>query len=207
MKQIFPAFLVLLLILVRNAEAGTHSKRSIRKQKESIHLAPFESAIFKTQEVQWPLVYPEKFKISGRLGVQKVKDGSFAPSFGAAFEMIWEQTLFYGASYEMGIIPAQDSVSGGKTHRFGLNTGIIFQLDEYEKHHLLALIRPGISMVKSDGGNASRFGLGLGIGYEYSINSDYILCPEIVYHKFPSGTSTRPGFSNWSFALRLSFGK
>ena len=207
MQRIFPAFLVLLSILIRNAEAGTGSKHSHRKMKEAIQLAPFESAVFKKQEVQWPLVYPEQFKIAGRLGVQKVKNGSFAPSFGAAFEMIWEQTLFYGAAYEMGIIPAQDSVPGGKTHRFGLNTGIIFQLDEYEKHHLLVLIRPGLSTVKSEGGNASRFGLGLGIGYEYSLNSDYILCPEIVYHKFPNGTATMPGFSNWSFALRLSFGK
>jgi hypothetical protein len=207
MQRIFPAFLVLLSILIRNAEAGTGSKHSHRKMKEAIQLAPFESAVFKKQEVQWPLVYPEQFKIAGRLGVQKVKNGSFAPSFGAAFEMIWEQTLFYGAAYEMGIIPAQDSVPGGKTHRFGLNTGIIFQLDEYEKHHMLVLIRPGLSMVKSEGGNASRFGLGLGIGYEYSLNSDYILCPEIVYYKFPNGTATMPGFSNWSFALRLSFGK
>jgi len=207
MQRIFPAILVLLSILSSNAEAGTGSKHSFRKLKESIQLAPFESAFLKKQEVQWPLVYPEQFKIAGRLGVQKVKDGSFAPSFGAAFEMIWEQTLFYGAAYEMGIIPAQDTVSGGKTHRFGLNTGIIFQLDEYEKHHMLVLIRPGLSMVKSEGGNASRFGLGLGIGYEYSLNSDYILCPEIVYHKFPNGTATMPGFSNWSFALRLSFGK
>ncbi|HOY97540.1 MAG TPA: hypothetical protein PK509_17490 [Catalimonadaceae bacterium] len=207
MPRIFSTVLVTLFVLSWNAEGGTGSKHSFRKVKESIHLAPFESAILKKQDVQWPLVYPEQFKIACRLGVQKVKNGSFAPSFGAAFEMIWEQTLFYGAAYEMGIVPAQDSIPGGKTHRFGLNTGIIFQLDEYEKHHLLALIRPGLSMVKTEGGSASRFGLGLGIGYEYSLNSDYILCPEIVYHKFPGGTATMPGFSSWSFALRLSFGK
>jgi len=207
MERIFSAFLIVYFMLIRCAEAGNGRKLSYPKPKESIFLAPFELMVLKKQEVQWPLVYPEQFKIAGRLGVQKVKNGSFAPSFGAAFEWIWEQTLFYGAAYEMGIVPAQDSIPGGKTHRFGLNTGIIFQLDEYEKHHLLVLIRPGLSMVKSKVGNASRFGLGLGIAYEYSLNSDYILCPEIVYHKFPSGTSTLPGFSNWSFALRLSFGK
>ena len=141
------------------------------------------------------------------MAFQKVQGGSFAPSFGAAFEMIWEQTLFYGLGYEMGFVPKQDSVSGAKLHRFGINTGVIFQLDEYERHHLLALFRPGFSMVRSDAGNATRFGLGLGIGYEYSINSDYIICPEIVYHKYPSGAGTRPGFSNWSFAVRVSFGK
>lgn len=207
MLRFLPAILALFFFLTGNKVEGSRTKKSFRKPKDGIQLAPFESAILKKQQVQWPLVYPEQFKIAGRLGVQKVKNGSFAPSFGAAFEMIWEQTLFYGAAYELGIVPSQDSVSGGKTHRFGLNTGIIFQLDEYEKHHLLALIRPGLSMVKTEVGNASRFGLGLGIGYEYSLNSDYILCPEIVYHKFPTGSARMPVFSSWSFALRLSFGK
>jgi len=161
--------------------------------------------------IHWPLVYPEQYKAAINLGLQRnsFTNGTtnFGVSFGASLEFLWEQTLFYGLGYQFNTVPKTDSLEGGSIHRISANTGIIIQLDDLEKHHLLIHIRPGMSFLKAKEGNASAFGLGLGLGYDFSINSDFILAPEVIYNWYPALKDSPYGVSGWNFGLRFSFGK
>ena len=164
---------------------------------------------FKT--IHWPLVYPDQYKAAINLGLQRnsFANGTknFGVSFGASLEFLWEQTLFYGLGYQFNTVPKADSLEGGSIHRISANTGIIIQLDDLEKHHLLIHIRPGMAFLRAKEGNASAFGLGLGLGYDFLINSDFILAPEVIYNWYPALSDSPYGVSGWNFGLRFSFGK
>ena len=160
----------------------------------------------RAQKIQWPLVYPDIYKAILKIGFQK-NSGSFGLAFGAAAEFIWNQTLFGGLGYEFNQVPKQLVFEGGKIHRIALQSGAIFQIDDYGRHHILIHLRPGYSLLKSKDGNGSGIGLGLGLGYDFGLNSDFILSPELIYHWYPSVSGSPHSLSGINFGLRLSFGK
>ena len=160
----------------------------------------------RAQKIQWPLVYPDIYKAILKIGFQK-NSGSFGLAFGAAAEFIWNQTLFGGIGYEFNQVPKQLVFEGGKIHRIALQSGAIFQINDYGRHHILIHLRPGYSLLKSKDGNGSGIGLGLGLGYDFGLNSDFILSPELIYHWYPSVSGSPHSLSGINFGLRLSFGK
>jgi hypothetical protein len=160
----------------------------------------------RSQKTQWPLVYPDIYKALLKIGFQK-NSGSFGLAFGVAAEFIWNQTLFGGLGYEFNQVPKQLVFEGGKIHRIALQSGAIFQIDDYGRHHILIHLRPGYSLLKSKDGNGSGMGLGLGLGYDFGLNSDFILSPELIYHWYPSISGSPHSLSGINFGLRLSFGR
>ena len=160
----------------------------------------------KAHKIQWPLVYPDIYKAILKIGFQK-NSGSFGLAFGAAAEFIWNQTLFGGLGYEFNQVPERLDFEGGKIHRIAIQSGAIFQIDDYGRHHILIHLRPGFSLLKSKDGNGSGMGLGLGLGYDFGLNSDFILSPELIYHWYPSISGSPHSLSGINFGLRLSFGR
>ena len=205
---------VLIFILIFR---GTQAKNSSEHNKfteqafeaKSGHLLRHNVAN-KKNSVLWPLVYPNRYKAIITLGTQKNKYSSgssgWGLSFGASFEKLWEQTLFYGLGYQYNTISKLDSLEPGTVHRVSLQTGIIFQLDEYERHHLLFHIRPGMAFLKYKNGSANAFGVGIGLGYDFCLNSDFILAPEFIYNWYSTISDSPYQVSGWNFGLRFSFG-
>jgi len=156
-------------------------------------------------------VYPNRYKAIINLGSQRnsFANGSTAwgLSIGASLELLWQQTLFYGLGYQYNSIPKSDTLDGASIHRISIHSGVIFQLDEYERHHLLIHVRPGLAIFKSNVTNATAFGLGIGLGYDYCINSDFILAPEVIYNWYTAISDSPYRASGWNIVLRLSFGR
>jgi hypothetical protein len=167
--------------------------------------------IKKTNSIEWPLVYPDRYKAILNLGSLRNKystgDASWGLAFGASFELLWEQTLFYGIGYQYNSVPKKDSLAGGTFHRILFQTGAIFQLDDFEKHHLLIHLRPGIAILGGKDANGSAFGIGTGFGYDYTINSDFIIAPEVIYNWYPAISDSPYWASGWQVGLRISFGR
>ena len=174
-------------------------------------LPKIDSATFHTKAIQWPYVYPIQYKASVQVGLRTIKlpNGlTKSLTLGTSWEFLWNQVLFFGPSYEIDFIPDNAFYRKATTQRFALNTGIIIQLDENERHHLLLHLRPGYSKLKTSDGNVSKLGVGIGFGYEYAFNSDFFLSPEIMYYRYPKVDKSYPyGFSGFTFGLRLTFGK
>lgn len=175
-------------------------------------LPKIDSAIFQTKAIQWPYVYPIQYKASVQLGVRFIKlpqgQSAKALTLGASLEFLWNQVLFFGPSYQLDFIPDNKFYGVAKTHRIALNCGIIIQLDDFERHHLLLHLRPGYSMLKTSVGNVSKLGVGIGFGYEYAFNSDFFISPEIMYYRYPNVDQNYPyGFSGLTFGVRMTFGK
>ena len=180
-------------------------------QNNSFQFSFNPAQIRHSNSIVWPLVYPNRYKAILNIGTQRNKfangNTAWGLSFGASFEMLWEQTLFYGLGYQYSSIPKTDTLDGGTIHRVSLQTGIIIQLDDYERHHLLIHLRPGIALLKSKEVNASAFGIGLGIGYDYCINSDFVIAPEVIYNWYPAISDSPYRISGWNIGCRISFGR
>lgn len=167
----------------------------------------------KTGAIQWPYVYPELYKINLHGGFFKAGGYPLSPkptafSFGISGEFLWNQILFAGLGFELNFLPEQDTLaSGGNLHRIPIHLGALIQLDERERHHILIHVRPGYSWIRSTDGNGGKIGIGLGIGYEYSLSSGYHLSPEVIYHAYGQPDGTPYSLSAWTFALRFTFGE
>lgn len=170
-----------------------------------------DSAITENQQITWPYVYPFYYKISIQPGYRRIRlsqgPATSAFTFGAAFEFLWEQVVYYGLAYDFNYIQKNALFQSATIHRFALNTGFIWQLDDDERHHLLFHFRPVFSMLRTEKGNVSKPGVGLGFGYEFALNSDYLLSPDIMYYRFPTLDKYPYGLSGFAFGLRLIFGK
>lgn len=166
---------------------------------------------FSPKAIQWPFVYPKYYKVSLESCIRPVKKPNgtsfYSAAFNASFELLWYQVLFYGLGYEYNYISKNEVLTAATVHRLFLNTGIILILDEREKHHFLFHFRPGLAHLRSTVGNLTRPGIGLGIGYEYSLNSRWLLSPEVLYYRFPIVDNYPYGFSGYMFGLRLTYGR
>jgi hypothetical protein len=169
-----------------------------------------DSTIKISNALHWPYAYPEYLKIgfaTGLRSIQLPKDNScISPSFGGSLEFIWNQIIFLGPSYSFSFIPKNNFFKAATIHRIQLSSGILVQLDDLEKHHLILQFLPGWSILNSQAGSKAKFGLGLGIGYEYAINSTFQLSPEIIYYRYPNLDNYPYGLSGFSIGLRLNYG-
>lgn len=169
-----------------------------------------DSVATSPKAIQWPYVYPEFLKINIQAGTFKavyaLDPQPRAYSFGISGELLWNQVLFGGLGFELNFLPETDSLRGGNLYRLMLHTGAIVQLDDADKHHILLHLRPGYSWVRSTDGNGAKFGISLGLGYEYGLKSGLHISPEIMYHLYGQPSGTLYGLKVWTFGLRLTFG-
>lgn len=161
--------------------------------------------------IHWPYVYPELYKIN-------VYGTYFKPRYpldpapsalgqGISGELLWNQVLFGGLGFDLNFLPETDSLRGGNLYRIALHTGIIIQLDNADRHHILLHLRPGYSWVRSTDGNGGTLGISYGIGYEFGLKSNYHIGPEIMYHSYSQSSGSPYGLGAWSFGLRFTFGE
>lgn len=170
-----------------------------------------DSTSQKAGAIQWPYVYPEWYKINLQVGTFRagyaVDPQPRALSFGISGELLWTQVLFAGLGYELNFLPETDSLRGGNLYRIALHLGVIIQLDDYERHHLLLHVRPGYSWLGSTDGHGGKMGISLGIGYEYGLSSRHFLSPELMYHAYSKPNGQPYSLKAWTFGLRFTFGK
>ena len=171
-----------------------------------------DSASQTIEKIHWPFVYPLSYKIGAILGLERAGylsgEKVWAGKFGVSVDFMWKQTLFAGLGYDLVRVPKKDTIlKGALIHRIFLNSGLIIQLDEGERHHILLNLRPGFSLIRSSEYNSSVLGFSFGLGYEYSLNSDYILAPEFMFHRYKTPKESPYILPRWSFGLRFIFGE
>jgi hypothetical protein len=64
-----------------------------------------------------------------------------------------------------------------------------------------------MALLKSKEQNTSAFGMGLGLGYDYTLNSDFVIAPEVIYYWYPAISDSLYSVSGWYIGLRVSFGR
>lgn len=162
-----------------------------------------------TRQINWPLVYPERYKVSFMAGLSSIRtrDGH-RPGLaaGLAGELLFAQTFLAGLGWEFVRSRGGDSLAGAVLHRIAFQGGFIVPLGRTERHHLTALFRAGLGFLRSQEGGGAGAGFSFGLAYEYSLNSDYILAPEIMWHRY-SGPVSYYGLSGRTLGLRLHFGR
>jgi hypothetical protein len=205
-------FLIGMLLILNFGSFQGKAKETLKSiPKKDLKSSFSPENISKYNSIEWPLVYPNRYKAILNLGTQRNTYSSGATalglSLGASLEMLWEQTLFYGLGYQFNSVSKLDSLAGGTIHWIALQTGVIFQLDNYERHHVLIHFRPGMALLKSKELNASAFGVGLGFGYDYTLNSDFVIAPEIIYNWYPAISDSPYSVAGWYIGLRVSFGR
>jgi len=165
----------------------------------------------KESAISWPPSYPNTFKAVARFGMQKYTGpiglGGFAPNFSLAAELLAQQTFIYGLGYDVSLIPEKDTLRSAKAHRLSLHAGFIIPLDKLDRHHLVVVFRPGLAYLRSGLGSSISAGFAFGLQYEYTLNSDILLSPEIVYNKFAGFGTSGYRLSALAFGFRVSFGR
>jgi len=165
----------------------------------------------KQKSISWPPSYPHTYKAIARLGFQKYSGpmgkSGFAPNAGLAGELLLLRTFIAGAGYDLSFIPAQDSLGAAKAHRLSLHTGFVIPLDNFEKHHLVVVFRPGLAFLRSGAGSSASVGLAFGLQYEYTLNSDVLLSPELMINKYAGFGASGYRLSNLLLGFRVSFGR
>lgn len=171
----------------------------------------FSKGMASAQHINWPTVYPERFKLSASPFYMSGSSDSAVSSTGYGLslggELLFYQVLSAGAGYEWAYIPKGDGSQAAQMHRLHLLSSLIIQLDKPERHHLLVLLRPGLGLVSAPSGSFFSAGFGFGFAYEYTLNADYTLMPEFLWQRYSGQTEKGLGVRGWSFGLRLSFGR
>ena len=163
------------------------------------------------RNVQWPYVYPANWKAGFALGRQQIlsKDltlkSAWAP--GASLEILVNKNFLFGIS--MDYIKISSSVPGlnGRILNSAATIGFMIPLDDYEIHHFVISARPALALSKTTSGSRTSMGFGLGFQYEYTLFSNNIISPEIVYQRFPMAADGLPGIGRWKIGFRYLFGK
>jgi hypothetical protein len=162
-------------------------------------------------KVQWPYVYPANWKAGFALGRQQIlsKDltlkSAWAP--GASLELLVNKNFLFGIS--MDYIKISSSVPGlnGRIINSAATIGFMIPMDDYEIHHFVISARPALAFSKNLSGNRTSMGFGLGFQYEYTLFSNNIISPEIVYQRFPMAADGMPGVGRWKIGFRYLFGR
>lgn len=163
------------------------------------------------EQINWPTVYPERFKLSASpfflsgTSTGEAQARGYGLSLGG--ELIFYQVVSAGAGYEWAFLPEGDGNRAAHMHRLQLLSSLIIQLDKPERHHLLLLFRPGLGLVSAPSGGFFAAGFNFGLAYEYTLNADYTLMPEFLWQRYGGSTEKGLGLRGWTFGLRLNFGR
>jgi hypothetical protein len=162
-------------------------------------------------KVHWPYVYPAKWKAGIGLGRQQIrsKDSSLKAALapGVSFEILMNKNFLFGIS--MDYIKISSTVPGlnGRIINSAATIGFMIPLDDYEIHHFVISARPALAFSKTTSGSRTSVGFGLGFQYEYTLFSNNIISPEIVYQRFPMAADGLPSIGRWKIGFRYLFGK
>lgn len=163
------------------------------------------------RKVLWPYVYPAQWKAGIVLGRQQIrsKDSSLKAAWapGASCEILMNKNFLFGIS--MDYIKISSTVPGlnGRIINSAATIGFMIPLDDYEIHHFVISARPALALSKSTSGSRTSMGFGLGFQYEYTLFSNNIISPEIVYQRFPVAVDGLPSIGRWKIGFRYLFGK
>lgn len=162
-------------------------------------------------KVQWPYVYPANWKAGFALGRQQIlsKDSTLKSAWapGASFEILVNKNFLFGIS--MDYIKISSTVPGlnGRILNYAATIGFMIPLDDYEIHHFVISARPALALSKTTSRSQTSVGFGLGFQYEYTLFSNNIISPEIVYQRFPMAADGLPSIGRWKIGFRYLFGK
>jgi hypothetical protein len=195
------SFFLLLFLLVQSSPAAA--------QSSGLYSRFLSQATAGSQRITWPLVYPERYKISAMAGLSSIRTPTGRTpglAAGLAGELLFAQTFLAGFGWEITRAGGTDSLSGAVLHRIAFQGGFIVPIGQTERHHITGLFRAGLGLLRSEEGGGAGAGLSFGLAYEYSLNSDYILAPEIMWHRY-TGPASFYSLSGRTLGLRLHFGR
>ena len=163
------------------------------------------------RKVQWPYVYPANWKAGIVLGRQQIlsKDSTLKSAWapGASLEILVNKNFLFGISLDYIKISSSIPDLNGRILNSAATIGFMIPLDDYEIHHLVISARPSLALSKTTSGSRTSLGFGLGLQYEYTLFSNNIISPEIVYQRFPMPSDGLPSVGRWKIGFRYLFGK